>query len=415
MDRSAGVEALRRAILAEPALAAALRTPLDVTEFASAAAAAAAARGIDVAVDAIAAACRPDPLGLARFAPAPLVGGGWPPEGWLPAQVAAGPAGPEFDWAAFGMGPLDDPFFADSVRRATALPFNRLMRWRLTLDELIAACPADGAAPAGLVFHLSRCGSTLLARLLAGFPGHAKLSEPEPLDAVVQWGLALSSDGARAPHPAAVAALRAVARALMHNLAPGTRAFFKLDCWHIGALPLFRAAFPETPWVFLYRDPLEVAVSQVAMPGIHVVPGMQGAAMLGLAGGEELGAEAYTAIVLGRICALAHHHAALGGGMLLHYDEIFEAILDRLPRHFGFALDAEAARRIESMRGDDAKTPGARFRPDGVAKRARATPTLRAMVERHVEPEFQRLETLRRASRGDVAVESPSAPISSGD
>jgi hypothetical protein len=43
-----------------------------------------------------------------------------------------------------------------------------------------------------------------------------------------------------------------------------TRLFLKLDCWHMRDLPLFRRAFPNTPWVFLYRDPVEVLVSHPA-------------------------------------------------------------------------------------------------------------------------------------------------------
>ena len=31
-------------------------------------------------------------------------------------------------------------------------------------------------------------------------------------------------------------------------------------------LPLFRAAFPKTPWIFIYRDPVEVMVSLLRKP-----------------------------------------------------------------------------------------------------------------------------------------------------
>ena len=43
--------------------------------------------------------------------------------------------------------------------------------------------------------------------------------------------------------------------------------YIKLDASHNRNHALIRAAFPETPWVFLYRDPVEVLVSQLAKPG----------------------------------------------------------------------------------------------------------------------------------------------------
>ena len=46
-----------------------------------------------------------------------------------------------------------------------------------------------------------------------------------------------------------------------------------MDAWQIHSLPLIRAAFPDTPWVFVYRDPLEVMVSQLARPGTLNIPG----------------------------------------------------------------------------------------------------------------------------------------------
>ncbi len=393
-----GLGPLRRLVLGDAALQLALAGCLSTEAFGAAVRDAARARGLLVDDGLLAAATRPDPLGLGRFSPPPLAGGGWPGPGWLPARVASTHEGPAFDWARFGMGGLAEPFFEDAVRRVTTLPLNRLLRWRHALPDLVAGCPGAAPTPAGLVFHLSRCGSTLLARLLASAPGHAKLSEPEPLDAVVQWAAALPPGPDGAPHPDGVAALRAIVAALMNNLEPGTRAFFKLDCWHIAALPLFRAAFPTVPWLFLYRDPLEVAVSQLAMPGVHVVPGMTGAGLLGLSGGEHLAAQDYVATVLGRICALAVAGTRGGGGLLLHYNDIFDAMAVRLPAHFGYAPDAGAAARLDSLRGDNAKHPGQAFSADGAAKLAQAGPPLRNAIDRAARPHYDALEEMRKAS-----------------
>ena len=74
----------------------------------------------------------------------------------------------------------------------------------------------------------------------------------------------------------------------------------KLDAWNIGELPLLRECFPDTPWLFLYRDPLEIAVSHLRRPGMHMVPGMIGASGLDdelpFAGREDLHRTAVGAI-----------------------------------------------------------------------------------------------------------------------
>jgi hypothetical protein len=53
-----------------------------------------------------------------------------------------------------------------------------------------------------------------------------------------------------------------------------THYIVKLDSWHIHDLPLVRAAFPDTPWIFLEREPAEVEASQELSPGMHGAPGM---------------------------------------------------------------------------------------------------------------------------------------------
>ncbi len=49
--------------------------------------------------------------------------------------------------------------------------------------------------------------------------------------------------------------------------------FVKFDSWHTINLPLIRRAFPDVPWIFLYRDPLEVMVSQLRQGALNTVPG----------------------------------------------------------------------------------------------------------------------------------------------
>jgi hypothetical protein len=44
-------------------------------------------------------------------------------------------------------------------------------------------------------------------------------------------------------------------------------ALFKLSSWNVLAAAKLLALQPSTPWIFLYRDPVEVAVSELRAAG----------------------------------------------------------------------------------------------------------------------------------------------------
>jgi hypothetical protein len=221
-----GLEALRDLILDDVALSEALDAIDDHDAFAARAAEAAQAAGLSVEAAEIRAAIQ-----TASVPPAERVR----PPGWLPAEVDWRPRG---DLAMVRPTAAAEPFYADDVTRAGYRPLNRLVRLRTPLPA-----PGDrpSRAPDGLIFHMSRCGSTLAAQMLAASPANVVISEAPPIDAVLRL---------EADDETKVARLRAMVAALGQARAGESRLFLKLDCWHVRDLPLFRRAFPDTPWVF---------------------------------------------------------------------------------------------------------------------------------------------------------------------
>ena len=69
-----------------------------------------------------------------------------------------------------------------------------------------------------------------------------------------------------------------------------------------------RRAFPNVPWAFLYRDPVEVLVSQMHQRGMQMVPEIVPASLYGLNGFDGGSIDGYSAQVLAKIC-----EAAAGG------------------------------------------------------------------------------------------------------
>ena len=383
---------LRAMILVDEALADRLALILDADAFAVAAAGVAAGRGITITPEAILAASKRDPLGIERFTGQQVTMADWPGRNWLPAALVPAPGQLAIDWIHFGDGPLRESFFEDSLRRAKRRPINALLKVCTPLGILGKLAPADTAtAPDGLVFHMSRCGSTLVSQMLAALPGSVVVSEAPPLDAIVQ----MTHSHPEAPLEQRVALLRGMAAALGRDRFGNRRHYvIKTDSWHSLALPLFRAAFPDTPWVFLFRDPTEVMVSQMRIRGSQTVPGTELDPVFAIPDPLSHSREDYIARVLNRVTQAAIDHAEIGGGLFVDYADLPDAVERRILPHFGIAPDADALAAMRAAATWDAKTPSFAFEPDADDKRRSAGDVVRAAVTAHLDGVHRELTAL---------------------
>jgi hypothetical protein len=195
-----------------------------------------------------------------------------------------------------------------------------------------------------------------------------------------------------------VALLRAMVAAVGQVRNPGeTRYFLKLDSWHACALPLFRRAFPRTPWAFLYREPAEVMVSHARRTGMQMVSQLVTPGFYGLDGGGQTWGEDYFAQVLAAICEAVVAEYPSGGGVLVNYDTLPHALWTRLLPHFGIMPTPEEVGAMAAAAAFDAKAPGVRFTSDTATKRAAATPAIAAAVRRRLAGIYAQLEGLRRS------------------
>jgi hypothetical protein len=287
------------------------------------------------------------------------------------------PAAGQFtvDWLHFGGVALTDPFFEGSLRHAQSLPINRLIRLRTPLAALAGEAPADAAdAPDGLIFHMSRCGSTLVSRILAAVPDTVTVSEASPLDTLVQ----LLAANPQVPLDQRTALLRGMVAALGRDRFGDRRRYFiKTNAWHSVALSLFHAAFPKTPWLFLFREPVEVLVSQMRMRGAETIPGALPPSVLPIPDAPAQAEEDQVAQILALVNRAALDHADMGGGLFVDYAGLTDAIERDILPHFAIAPDGVALSAIRAVTARDAKTPARTFEPDGATKRGEASDALR--------------------------------------
>ena len=374
---------LRAMVLADVALQDALGDIEDFSAFAARAAEAARDRGVHLDVETVRDLLHAPPR-------APAIDGCTPSPGWLPAEVTRVDGQAAVAWLRFGRRRLSESFYDDSLVRQRFLPFNRLFAVRTALSDLEAwAVALPALEPAGLIFHMSRCGSTLTAQMLAASRANVVLSEAAPLNAVTR--------GADLDDDAKVTLLRAMVAALGQTRNGESRLFLKLDCWHTLDLPLFRRAFPRTPWVFLYRDPVEVMVSQARRRGVQMVPSLVPPATFGIDLPDGVPDDDYCARVLAAVCEGAVRHAPAGGGRLVNYRQLPEALFTEILPHFGVTVSEAEVLAMRAATVRDAKTPEQAFAPDVQDKQQAATPVLREICARRLDAVYQSLETLRAA------------------
>jgi hypothetical protein len=379
------------ALLGDRALQLVLARHERADEFVAEAAGIAGKLGLALPAEAIEARMRPGLPGVGRLSPPPQVRPRPPRGDWLPvALLPLGGGDALIDWACFAGAELTDPFFAVSAMRATARPLNRLLPYATRFGALLDE-PDPVREPDGFVFHQSRCGSTLVARMVGTLPRATSLSEPPPVDAVLQLGLAAGWDAALR-----VAALRAMVGAYGRRAERRGGPFFvKLDSWHTLALPLFRAAFPKVPWVFLYRDPIEILVSQMRQRGAQTIPQLVPPAFYGLDSAPDSPPEDYCARVLERIASAALERT--DGGLAVNHSELPGAVAGRILAHFGMRIEPADAGTLAAAAERDAKDPLRTFQYDGTEKRKAASETVRAAAAAHLAPVYGALEAWRGA------------------
>jgi hypothetical protein len=186
-------------------------------------------------------------------------------DGWFPVAVEKGQDGALIHWRYLGQQALKEPFFADSLmaqaphqRQVCQTPFSALDQLSVTLQ------------PTAFIFHVSRCGSTLLCQLLSKLPSCIVVSEPPVIDSLLRFQ---SEQGLTVQDR--VDGLRKVIFALGQKTSVSAQHFFlKFDSWHIHHMSLIRQAFPDTPCLFLYRDPQDVLASHRRQRGPQMVPYM---------------------------------------------------------------------------------------------------------------------------------------------
>lgn len=311
-----------------------------------------------------------------------------PPAGWTPVALNLAGAAPSLDWGDLRGVRFDEPFFQQTVERWAGGAPAPLVRTGLgALASFDAAAALD---PDVLVFHASRCGSTLLSRLLRTVPGVLVIAEPPPLNALL-LAAAAEGDGSEA-----VARLRRLVRALGQRRGGRERHYvLKLSSWNVRRLALFRRAFPAAALVWLQRDPAAIATSLLADPPGWLAGGRPDWAQAVF--GRDAGAGGDAGFGVRALAAMLAAATAIDGrALFLDYADLPEAVWQRVAPFLDIALAEADVARMRRELGFYAKDPRRRpFTGDDPARPA-LSGDLRALVADLAEPLYRALDRRRQ-------------------
>lgn len=298
----------------------------------------------------------------------------------LPARAALHPSGMYLALRSVSAAELRDPFMQQTVTRVAA-PETVV---HIERGDIGKAHP--DTAPAGIIFHVGRCGSTVLSQALKQIDNLTVYSEPLPLNELLlpphKW-----------PRHELVGALRSLGDAFARHA--NGRYVWKLSSWNTLFCDLVVEAFPNTPWVFNVRDPAEVGVALLRQSPAWVrEDSEEGRAISKLVAAPDPARshEEYFARLYGALCAAVGNLDARRG-VLVDYDNIPEAAWEVVAPHFGLRLDQRERELMVAAAQLNAKAPLARpeqFTPDSDAKREAASAQLRTAVDQFARPELAR-------------------------
>ena len=245
----------------------------------------------------------------------------------------------------------------------------------------------------------SRCGSTLVSQLLASLPQNVVISEAGTIDSVLR---ARFRDPRLSDEDQLDWLKWTVGALAQPRNGDEERLFIKFDSWTMLSFPLIRRAFPAVPWMFLYRDPIEVLASQFARRGAHMVPGAIEPEVFGMSLPEiaTMPPEEYCAKVLARICEAALIHRQNGASMMINYEQLPGVCWTGFADLFGVEVSDAQRETLMRVAKRDAKNPMIDFESDSQSKQQSASKALREASARWLDPLYARLQAARS---GDLA------------
>ncbi len=218
-----------------------------------------------------------------------------PLSNWIPYKLIEKDNEVYFEWIYLDDIRYAEPFFEETISKCRKHSYNSKSFKVVTTEENLIEWSNQliSVEFKSLIFHVSRCGSTMLSQSLASSSGNVMISEAPIIDEILRCNH-FDVDKKSILLKSVLALLGQKRFPEQKNL------IIKLDAWHIFNANYLRSIFPEIPFGLLYRNPDEVLKSHQKRTGMHMIPNVLSSAIFGITTKEitEISFQQYGALVL---------------------------------------------------------------------------------------------------------------------
>ena len=297
------------------------------------------------------------------------------------------PDSPRLGWVNSRKLNDNAPFLTDDIFNF-ALNENRDLAHSKLSDLFFMEEDIESIPPSGFIFHMSRCGSTLLNNMLKQSDKNIAVSEPEVL-----FQLLHVASEETAPY-----ILELFKKAVYHlgkkRKEANEHFIIKFSSASTVFMEYVIRAFPNVPRVFIYRDPAEVLVSNLKNPNQEWVTMER---VLGITAEEMIQQNTLLenfALGLKRTCeGFANHFDKQS--MAFNYNQLSGQLFERILEFFKIYPEPEELEKMLSEMQYYSKNRNAKFASDVRKKQAKASPAVRQMAAQHLQEVYDKLESLR--------------------
>ena len=226
--------------------------------------------------------------------------------------------------------------------------------------------------------------------MLGAQPNHLVFSESSPPATVAGRGDA--------------ATLRTI-MLLMCRSSFHTRCFFKFQSINTPRIKVFRQAFPEVPWAFVFREPVQVMMSHLRGNSASAVclrskshPTSQHLNILGVRSARGVSNEEFCAAHLAYLsnCAYEEYMRDTEKGLMLPYTDLPHLVPQKLlAQHFKAPLDDQGVERMLSVstmysKGRRGTAKAGVFSNDNKKKEQAASDRVKKAADRYLYPIYNK-------------------------
>jgi hypothetical protein len=279
---------------------------------------------------------------------------------WLPYKLVADANERLCQWLYIGNNKFTEPFFDETILMCRQFKENsRPFRQVSTLEMMLEWSDGiESIPPAAFIFHVSRCGSTLLSQMLALNEDHIVLSEVPYLDELLR--LPFTKDNPTDENTSDQLFQTAMKYYGQVRNEKDPKVFVKLDSWHLFFCNRLRVLYPDALFILLYRSPGDIIRSQSRTRGMQSIPGVLEKEIFGFTEADTTyDLDMYMSRVLEKYySAILNIISGDQKFLLVNYDEGMLSIMQKIISLTSIQTSPEYLQKIEERLQFDAKRPG---------------------------------------------------------